>query len=191
MSDQHFHVHGAHEHEVEHRGAHESGLPQQAAIFTAIMATLGAIVSYQGGATQNEAMLYKNEAVLKRTQASDQWNYYQAKSQKKNLATLGASLATTPDRVEQFRKDAERYEKEKEEIKAKAEALDKEAEESNKLAEERMHPHHRLAQSMTLLQISISLASITVLTRRRWLLWVGGAAAAGGIVLAALALPHV
>ncbi len=46
-----------------------------------------------------------------------------------------------------------------------------------------MHPHHKLAQAMTLVQIAISLASITVLTRKRWLFYVAGAAAAGGIVL--------
>lgn len=191
MSDQHFHVHGAHEHEVEHRGSHESGLPQQAAIFTAILATLGAVVSYQGGATQIEAMLHKNEAVLKRTEASDQWNYYQAKSQKQNLAALGATLALSPERVDFYKKEIERYEKERKEIKGKAEELEKQAQESNRLAEERMHPHHRLAQAMTLIQIAISLASITVLTRKTWLLWIGGAAAAGGIVLAGIALTQL
>ena len=49
------------------------------------------------------------------------------------------------------------------------------------------HPHHRLAQSMMLVQIAISLASITVLTRRRWLLWVGGVAAVGGLSLTVMA----
>lgn len=70
MSGHDFHVHGAHEHAVEHEK--ESGLGQYVAIFTAILASIGAIVSYQGGATQNEAMMYKNEAVLLKTQASDQ-----------------------------------------------------------------------------------------------------------------------
>jgi len=50
-----------------------------------------------------------------------------------------------------------------------------------------MHPHHRLAQSMTLIQIAISLASITVLTRKKWLFAMAGVAAVGGIALWALA----
>ena len=86
MSENGFHVHGPHDHAVEHAAQHEgSDLAQYVAIFTAILATLGAIVSYQGGATQNEAMLYKNEAVLKKAQASDQWGFYQAKSSKQHL----------------------------------------------------------------------------------------------------------
>jgi hypothetical protein len=37
------------------------------AIFTALLSTIGAIISYQGGATQNEAMMFKNEAVLQKS----------------------------------------------------------------------------------------------------------------------------
>jgi hypothetical protein len=40
---------------------------------------------------------------------------------------------------------------------------------------------------MTLIQIAISLASITVLTRARWLFGVGAIAAIGGLSLWALA----
>jgi hypothetical protein len=39
---------------------------------------------------------------------------------------------------------------------------------------------------MTLIQIAISLASITVLTERRWLFILAGLGAAGGLLLAAL-----
>jgi uncharacterized membrane protein YccC len=36
---------------------------------------------------------------------------------------------------------------------------------------------------MTLIQIAISLASITVLTRKKWLFLVAGIAAAGGVIM--------
>jgi len=36
------------------------------AIFTALLAALGAVVSYQGNHLMNEVLLYKNEAVLKK-----------------------------------------------------------------------------------------------------------------------------
>lgn len=48
MSGHGFHVHGAHDHEVEHQAQHGPGLAQS----VAILSTVGAIVSYQGGATQ-------------------------------------------------------------------------------------------------------------------------------------------
>jgi hypothetical protein len=57
-----FHVHGAHDHAVEHQAQSGDSLAGQIAIFTAILASVGAIVSYQGGDTQNQAMLFKNEA---------------------------------------------------------------------------------------------------------------------------------
>ena len=87
-----FHVHGAHDHAVEHHAQGGDSLGAQVAIFTAILASVGAIVSYQGGDTQNQAMLFKNEAVLKKTQASDQWNYYEAKSNKGHLMELARIL---------------------------------------------------------------------------------------------------
>ena len=184
MSEHGFHVHGAHEHALEH-AAHGGGLAQSIAIFTAVLSTLGAIVSYQGGASQNEAMLYKNEAVLKKAQASDQWSYYQAKSNKGHLMTLAIDLAPK-DKVDFYREQAEKYEKEKSEIKKKAEELDAQSKQADEMSEHAMHPHHRLAQAMTLLQIAISLASITALTHRRWLFACAGIAAIGGIGLATL-----
>ena len=67
MSGHGMHVHGAHDHAVEHEAQKGAGLGQQVAIFSAILATVGAVVSFLGGHTQNEALLYKNEAVLKKT----------------------------------------------------------------------------------------------------------------------------
>jgi hypothetical protein len=186
MSEDHFHVHGAHDHAVEHEAQHGPGLGQHVAIFTALLATIGAIVSYQGGASQNEAMLYKNEAVLQKSLASDQWNYYQAKSTKGHLMEMAAALAPA-DKQEFYHHEAEKYKKEKEEIKLKAEGLEKKYESANQASEQAMHPHHHLAQAMTLIQIAISLASITVLTRTRWLFAVGAIAAIGGLSLWALA----
>src|SRR5213080_548796 len=95
MSEGHgVHVHGPHDHAVEHE-AHKSPLGQQVAIFTAILATVGAIVSFFGGDTQNKAMLYKNEAVLERAEASDQWNFYQAKSLKKFHWSVASARSST------------------------------------------------------------------------------------------------
>jgi len=185
MSGHGVHVHGPHDHAVEHE-AHKGGLGQQVAIFTAVLATVGAVVSFFGGDTQNKAMLYKNEAVLKKTEASNQWNYYQAKSMKQNIAEF-AALLSPPAAAEKFQAEAKRYSKEKEEIKKQAEALEKQSKEANELSEHALHPHHFLAISMTLLQIAIALASITVLTQKRWLLYGAGASALVGSILGVVA----
>ena len=186
MSGDGFHVHGAHEHEVEHHAQQGPGLAQYVAIFTALLAAIGAIVSYQGGAAQNQAMLFKNEAVLKKTKASDQWNFYQAKSSKGHLMELAADIGSA-DKRGFYLDQVKKYDKEKAVIKHKAEALEEESNQANEHSDHLLHPHHRLAQAMTLIQIAISLASITVLTRKRWLFSLAGIAAAGGVGLWALA----
>ena len=182
MSGHGVHVHGPHDHAVEHEG-HKAGLGQQVAIFTAVLATVGAIVSFFGGDTQNKAMLFKNEAVLKKTEASNQWNYYQAKSMKQNLAEFAAGLSANPAVVEKMQAEAKRYAGEKEQIRKEAEALEKQSREANEHSEHALHPHHYLAISMTLLQIAIALASITVLTQKRWLLYGAAFSAFAGAVL--------
>jgi len=178
MSGHGIHVHGAHDHAVEHE-AHRGGLGQQVAIFSAMLATVGAIVSFLGGHTQNEALLYKNEAVLKKTEASNQWNYFQAKSTKQALAEFAAGITADPAKADKYRASVDRYEKEKLEIKKEAERLEEQSKAASEKSAHALHPHEHLAISMTLLQIAIALASITVLTRKRWLM--------GGAALAALA----
>jgi len=95
---------------------------------------------------------------------------------------LALELAPAKKR-DYYQTQIERYDKEKKEIKIKAEALEAESEKANQESEHAMHPHHKLAQAMTLIQIAISLASITVLTRKKWLFIVAGVAAAGGLAI--------
>jgi hypothetical protein len=181
-----FHVHGAHDHAVEHQAQGGDSLAGYIAIFTAILASVGAIVSYQGGDTQNQAMLFKNEAVLKKAHASDQWAYFQAKSSKGHLMELALVVAPA-SKHDYYKAQIAKYDIEKKEIKLNAEALEAASDKANEASEHAMHPHHRLAQSMTLIQIAISLASITVLTRKKWLFGMAAVAAAGGLVMWALA----
>lgn len=186
MSEDGFHVHAPHEHVIEHEAQHGPGLTQYVAIFTAILSTMGAIVSYQGSDAQNEAMLFKNEAVLKKAQASDQWNYYQAKAQKGHLMELAEDLAPKEKKA-YYHEQVDKYNSDKKKIQADAEVLEEATRQANEKSEQLMHPHHFLALAMTLTQIAISLASITALTRKSWLFVVAGISACGGMVLWALA----
>jgi hypothetical protein len=142
------------------------------------------------GATQNDALMFKNEAAIRRTEASDQWNFYQAKSSKQNLAELGGVLASGGD-AERFRSEVERYKKEKADIEKDARALEEKSKDAEARSEVALHQHHRWAQSMTLIQVSIALAAITLLTRNRGLQYLSYAAAAGAIVLGGLAAANI
>jgi len=170
MSGHGFHVHGPHDHEVEHVAQHGGdSFTSRLAVLTAILSTIGAIFGYMGGHSQNAALLYKNEAAIQKTSASNQWNYYQAKSNKQNLAELSVTL-TSGEAQQKFKEAVERYKKEKEEIKAEADQLEAAAKAADHKSEAEMHVHERWALATTLLQIAIALAAITLLTRKRWLL---------------------
>ncbi|GAB4058537.1 DUF4337 domain-containing protein [Uliginosibacterium sediminicola] len=190
MSGAHFHVHGPHDHEVEHVAAHAApdSFAGRIAVTTAILATVGAMFAYEAGATQAAAMLFKNNAAISKTEASNQWNYYQAKSSKQNIAELGAQLIAG-ERGEKFAQDVERYKNEKVDIQKKAEALEADSKAWDDKSEATMHLHHRWAQATTVLQVAIALAAIALLTRKRWLQYgVYGVSTLGvGLGLAALA----
>jgi hypothetical protein len=180
MSGHGFHVHGPHDHEVEHVAQHGGdSFTSRLAVMTAVLSTVGAIFGYMGGHSQNSALIYKNEAAIQKTSASNKWSYYQAKSNKQNLSELSISL-TTGEIQEKYKQEVERYKKEKEVIKAEAELLEEAVKEADHKSEAEMHVHGRWALATTLLQISIALAAITLLTRKRWLLvGVYGSAALG------------
>ncbi len=191
MSGGGFHVHGPHDHELEHAAQHEpKGLAGQLAVATAILATVGAMFSYMGGATQANAGLYKNTAAIKKTEASNQWNYYQAKSNKQNLAELAVEL--TPEAKKAFYQDEiKRYKTEKAEVMVEAKKLDAESSAWDKKSDEQMHQHHRWAQATTALQIAIAMAAIALLTKKRWLEYaVIGLSLVGG-ALGGLAWLHI
>jgi SHS2 domain-containing protein len=159
-------------------------------VTTAILATLGALFAYQAGATQAAAMLYKNDAAIKKTEASNQWNFYQAKSNKQNLAELGFTLASG-DKAEQYGKDVERYKTEKTDIQKQAEALEIEAKVWDERSDEQMHHHHRWAQATTILQVAIALSAIALLTRRSWLQYGVYGVSVLGAALGIAALLHL
>jgi Na+/glutamate symporter len=195
MSADGFHVHGPHDHELEHAqqghgsdhgGSHTNSI----AMFTAIIATVGALFSYMGGATQANAGLYKNNAAIKKTEASNQWNYYQAKSSKQNLSELAIELAPS-GKKDFYESEIKRYKTEKAEIKVVAEKLEAESKEWDHQSDEQMHQHHRWAQATTALQVAIAMAAIALMTRRKWLEWCMYGMGAVGMGIGALAMLHV
>lgn len=197
MSGHGFHFHGPHDHEIAHaqqgghhgNNRHENGMTNSIALFTAIIATIGAIFGYLGGATQVNASLYKNTAAIKKTEAANQWNFYQAKSNKQNLSELGLELA--PNKRDYYEQSISRYKTEKNEIKKVADQLETEAKEWDEKSDKEMHLHHRWAQATTVLQVSIALAAITLITQRKWSLLSMYGLGAVGVALGAMAALHL
>lgn len=191
MSGAGFRVHGPHDHEVEHAAQHEpTGMAGQIAVVTAVIATVGALFAYMGGATQASAGLLKNDAAIKKTEASNQWNYYQAKSGKQNLSELALELV--PEARKPFYQDEiRRYKAEKAEIKTAAEKLEAEAKAFDERSAAQMHEHHRWAQATTALQVAIAMAAIALLTKSKRLEYLMFGVSALGLALGAAAWFHI
>lgn len=184
-----FEVYGPHDHALEHAAHGEDSFSGKIAVTTAILATVGALFSYQVGSTQNEAAMYKNDAAIKKTEAANQWNFYQAKSNKQNLAELALSLPVADK--DKYTQAIKRYASEEIEIKKEAEKLEAESRHWDSVSEKTMHTHHRWALAMTLIQIAISIAAITLLTRKQSLMYAVYGMSLGGFVFAGLALLHL
>jgi hypothetical protein len=169
MSGHGFHVHGPHDHEIEHAAhADPKGLAGKLAVITAILATVGAMFSYMGGLTQANAGLYKNDAAIKKTEAANQWAYFQSKGNKQNMAELAVMLVPE-DKKAKFLQEVDRYKSEKADIMLVAQKLEAESKAFDERSEHEMHQHHRWAQATTALQVSIALAAIALLTKKGWM----------------------
>src|SRR6202161_3512230 len=83
-----------------------------------------------------------NAAVVRKTEANDQWAYYQAKKIREHNALIGATLlnalAADPAKVAsvsaKFTDDGERYAREAEDIRTLAQRLDEESQHSERRA---------------------------------------------------------
>ena len=188
-----FEVPSPHEKHVEHTTEHAHGrgdnFASRIAVMTALMATLGAMLSYQAGSTESEAAMDKNNAAIIKTEAANQWNYYQAKSSRQNLAELATHIPGVD--AAHYKDEIERYKSQKEDVRKQAEKLEATSKAWDEKSEQALHQHHRWAQAMTAIQIAISLAAITLLTRKEWLKRMSYAAAGVAVVLGSLAWLHI
>ncbi len=169
MAEHEFHVHGLHDHALDH-AAHNppDSFAGRLAATTAILATVGSIFSYLGGESQAASALYANDAAIKRTQAVSLWAEYQSAGTKQELHALATDLA--PEARRDFHKDAaQRHLALMERARTDAEKLEAEAVALDARGNTELRAHHRWSRATTVLQISIAMAAIALLTKRRWL----------------------
>jgi len=157
------------------------GFAGRIAVLIAVLATLGTLFAFAGTAAHNDASLYKTTAAMEKTSAANAWSHYQAKSSRQNLAELAATLPGVDGA--RYRMDAERYRVEKDSIRKEAERWEASSERWNRKSDEALHRQRQWAAASVAQQIAISLAAITLLARRTWLLTLTGAVAAFGLTL--------
>ena len=156
------------------------------ALCVAVYAVALAVTSL-GGSNAGKNMVMAQQG------ASNQWSYYQAKVVRENMYLLAAEAleleieeagdnsktkALREQKLATYRRKAEEYKKEKDEILKEAKALEAERD----LAARR-DPYFDYAE--VLLQIGIVLASVAMLSGKRWAFFTSLALAALGALLCA------
>ncbi len=145
-----------------HEAAHhaQENWVSKVALFSAVVAVVAAVAALLAGHHSNEAMITQ-------IKASDSWSYYQAKGIKsavlQNKMQIIELLGKSTDN-----KDSEKlksYADEQTDISEKAKELESES-------AQHLATHQILARAVTLFQVAIAIAAITILTRRKKLLFV-------------------
>ncbi len=141
------------------------------AILAVVAASVGSLETIETAATINA----KNDAVLLQNKATDTWNFFQAKSIKKNMYQIAAGLGSGigsgmgSGAVDDFKSQAKRYGADEKQLKEKGDSLEHQTEAKLVESERHEHRHHVLTVSVTLLHISIAIATLAIIMQgARW-----------------------
>lgn len=166
--------------------AHEGGFVAKVAITIAVLAAVAASVGSLETIESGAAITTKNEAVLHQNKATDQWNFFQARSIKRNMFEIAA--AAGGPKSEDYRARVKEYEAQSDEIQAKAKDLEAEAEKALSASARHEERHHFLTLATTLLHISIAVATVAIISGgKRWPWFAALALGATGALVAAAA----
>lgn len=175
--------HFEHLEHAEHAAHSNDNFTTKVSITVAILAVLAASVGSLETIETAGVTVAKNEAVLLQNKATDAWNFFQAKSMKKNMYEIAA--ASGGPKADDFAKQAKRYGAEQDDVKKQAEDFEKKSEARLHASEGHAHRHHVLTIAVTMLHISIAVATVAIITRgQRWPWYGSMILAAVGIAVA-------
>ena len=167
-----------HLHEKMHEEAHEAHASSKERSWISRVAVSSALLAVAAAISALLAGHHANEAILEQMKATDQWQYYQAKSIKLAVLQGGNELLEADGKpVSDKRKHkVTEYQSEMKEIEDKGHEL----EESS---EAHMLHHVWIARGVTAFQIAIAPIAIAVLAKRPKLWWLSLGLGALGLLL--------
>lgn len=154
-------------------------LLSQVTLTIAVLAVVAAIGASLETTEGDKSIVTKNEAVLEQNQATDAWNFYEAKSLKKNLYAIAA--AQGGPKSADFAKESAKNAAEQAGIQKQAKGFEASRERRNLEAEVHERRHGRLTIASTLLHMSIAIATLSIILHRRWPWWTALALTAVGL----------
>ena len=175
--------HAEHAEHAAHSG--DSFLPLVSvtiAVLAVLAASVGSLETIETAGTINS----KNEAVLVQNKATDTWNFYQAQSVKKKMFEIAA--AAGGPKAADCADQAKRYAEEEKSHLSEGKELERRTDEKLRESEMHEHRHHILTIAVTLLHISIAIATISIVRRgARWPWYTALLLGFGGVAGAAFA----
>jgi Domain of unknown function (DUF4337) len=143
---------------VEHAKLRGSRIAPIAAAVIAVMAALVTLLVHQ---RSNQALNAKNNAILEFTHASDQYNYYQSKSIKEDVYSVG--LITSARSNAALRKVADHERDTKAAVLAQAQQYEQQADADDERSERFIRSYETLEIAATFLEVAIVILSISTL----------------------------
>ncbi len=172
---------------AEHAAHSGDSFASKVSVTIAILAVVAATVGSLETLETAGAISSKNSAVLLQSRASDQWAFFQSKSLKKNLYEV-AALSAPQDKAQEFLNQAKRYDDEGKDIANTATKLEHESHEMLHIGEHHEHRHHVLTFGVTLLHVSIAIATISIIAKgKKWPWYMALLLALGGLGITATA----
>ena len=126
-------------------------------------------------------------AIIHRTQANDQWAYYQAKKTRENLTDVAAQLAVTLASADpqKARDLAARYGKDRDRYGEEAKAIQQGAQDREAASVRDERQALRLDLGEGFLELGLVLSSLYFLAKRKFFPFLGGGAAVIGAIVSA------
>jgi hypothetical protein len=157
-----------HEHAEHAEEAARSGdsLISQVTFTIAVLAVVAAIGASLETSESDAAISAKNDAVLAQDQATDQWSFANSKSLRKKVYELAGDQggARAPD----YAKSAAHEGADEKKAQGQAQALEARRDAALERADRHEIRHGRLTVSSTLLHMSIAIATLAIILKRRW-----------------------
>jgi len=179
---------------IEHHqhAAHLGGFDRNVAMSMAIIAALLATVTMLSHRSHNDTIRLQTEANILRTQATDEWGYYQAKNIRRHAYQSNLEILAMMPRASgnderyakttlDWEKQLDTYRKELPDHKDKAEKL---STDSEKKMDESVETHHRgdrFDVAELAAELGLVLCSLAVLTKRSNFWWLGIVSAVIGL----------
>jgi hypothetical protein len=173
-----------HAEHAAHAAEENDPLISQVTLTIAVLAVIAAIGASLETTEGDGALGAKNEAVLAQNRATDTWNLYEAKSLKKNIYTLAAEQGGP--KAADYAKTAAKNGADQAVESKKALAFEQHRDVMSEAAEVHEHRHGRLTIASTLLHMSIAIATLAIILKRRWPWITSIVLAVAGVVLAGL-----